>query len=296
MILSTDVGNEIDDQWAITYLLTSSNFDVQGIISAHAPSLPDPSAHYTYKILVDVVEKRLGLLTHPPLFEGSSLPLADRSTPRRNRGVDFVLATSQHYSKAKPLVILTIGAATDVASAILLDPTICERIKIVAMGFKNLDAGGGKEYNVENDPRAWQVILESQAPVVIGSGDVCQAYLALKFKEAESMLHAHGEIGRWLWEEYQAWYFRSVKPLRVPDFSKPWIIWDIVTLAYVEGMANAKQVPRPRLANNLSFEKPDRERSIEWVISVDSHKMWADFLRDIDLHQATHHIHPEPQH
>ena len=34
------------------------------------------------------------------------------------------------------------------------------------------------------------------------------------------MLSNRGSIGGWLWEEYQAWYFRVVKPLRVNDFSK----------------------------------------------------------------------------
>ncbi len=65
VILSTDVGNEIDDQWAITYMLLSPGFDVRAIISANGPSLPDPSAHATYKVLVDVVERRLGMLSAP---------------------------------------------------------------------------------------------------------------------------------------------------------------------------------------------------------------------------------------
>jgi hypothetical protein len=35
VVLSTDVGNEIDDQWAITYLLLQPRFDVLGVMSAH---------------------------------------------------------------------------------------------------------------------------------------------------------------------------------------------------------------------------------------------------------------------
>ena len=37
VILSTDVGNEIDDQWAVTYLLLQPRFKVLGVMSAHAP-------------------------------------------------------------------------------------------------------------------------------------------------------------------------------------------------------------------------------------------------------------------
>ena len=73
--------------------------------------------------------------------------------------------------------MLIIGAATDVASALLVDPGIADRIRIVAMAFPS--AEGGDEYNVANDVVAWQVLLNSEVPIVIGSGDVCRADLAL---------------------------------------------------------------------------------------------------------------------
>ncbi len=39
------------------------------------------------------------------------------------------------------LAVLAIGAATDLASALLLDPTITERLEIVAMGFDGWPGG-----------------------------------------------------------------------------------------------------------------------------------------------------------
>ena len=291
VILSTDVGNEIDDQWAIAYMLVNPTFDVLGIVSAHAPSLPAPSAHATYEVLKDEVERRLGMTIHPPLFEGSSLPLADRKTPRPNSGVNFIVETSKRFSKENRLAVLTIGAATDVASAILEDPGIVERISVVAMGFRNLTEAG-KEYNVENDPKAWQVILDADVPVTIGSGDVCQRDLALSFEGAKKLVSGHGPVGAWLWNEYQAWYFRFVKPLRIDDFSKPWVIWDIVTLAYEQGMTTKKTIERPRLADDLSFQPVKTDKTITWVTSIDSGRMWTDFLAKLDDYERTHAISP----
>lgn len=286
VILSTDVGNEIDDQWAIAYMLVNPAFDVLGIVSAHAPSLPAPSAHATYLVLKDEVERRLGMSVHPALFEGSSLPLADNQTPRPNSGVDFMVQASKRFSKDHRLDVLTIGAATDVASAILTDPTIAERIRVVAMGFRNLT--DAKEYNVENDPRAWQVILDSSAPVSIGSGEVCQRDLALSFVAAKKLISGHGPVGAWLWDEYQAWYFRFVKPLRVDDFSKPWVIWDTVVLAFEQGMTTEKTIARPRLTNALGFEQVNTKDTITWITSIDASRMWADFLAKLDEYQRTH--------
>ena len=82
IILSTDVGNEIDDQWAVTYLLLQPRFKVLGVMSAHAPSITAPAGKTSHRILVDVVENRLGMKNHPPLLEGGSEPLVERS-PRR---------------------------------------------------------------------------------------------------------------------------------------------------------------------------------------------------------------------
>jgi purine nucleosidase len=298
VILSTDVGNEIDDQWAIAYMLTDPEFDVRGIISAHAPSLPAPSAHATYLVLRDEVENRLGLRVHPPLFEGSSLPLADTRTPRPNPGVDFLLKQSQAFNEQNRLTVLTIGAATDVASALLLDPTLADRIRIVAMGFENSGPHGGEEYNVQNDPRAWQVLLRSRAPIVIGAGDVCRKYLALGFDQARSLIAGHGPVGLWLWDEYQAWYYRQVKPLRVDDFSRPWIIWDIVTLAYLRGLTTQETAPRPELRDDLSLAPAPvgptgaSAGTVQWITSVDAGQLWSRFTRHLDSFERTHDVTP----
>lgn len=298
VILSTDVGNEIDDQWAIAYMLTDPEFDVRGIISAHAPSLPAPSAHATYLVLRDEVENRLGLRVHPPLFEGSSLPLADTRAPRANPGVDFLLKQSKEFNQQNRLTVLTIGAATDVASALLLDPTLADRIRIVAMAFENSGPHGGEEYNVQNDSHAWQVLLRSRAPLVIGAGDVCRKYLALGFDQARTLIADHGPVGLWLWDEYQAWYYRQVKPLRVDDFSRPWIIWDIITLAYLRGLTTQQTAPRPELRDDLSLAPAHAGASgaqagtVQWITSVDAGQLWSRFTRHLDSFERTHDVTP----
>ncbi len=287
VILSTDVGNEIDDQWAVAYLLVNPEFDALGIISAHAPTVSPPAAHTTYMILLDEVENRLRMNTHPPLFEGSSLPLENANTPRPNPGVDFIIQSSKRFSKTNRLNVLTIGAATDVASAILMDPSIVDRIQVVAMGFNNWP-DGGNEFNVLNDVVAWRVLLAANVPVVVGSGDICRKHLSLTLDQARDLISTHGPVGRWLWEEFLAWYYRFVKPIRENDFSKPWIIWDDITLAFALGMATQEVHPRPVLNDQGRFEHPQTDRTITWITGIDEKRMWADFVTKLDAYQRTH--------
>ena len=287
VILSTDVGNEIDDQWAIVYLLTNPRFDVRGIMSAHAPSLVPPAAHTSYLILRNVVENHLGLKTHPPLLEGASLPLASQSEPRRNAAVDFLIETSREFNAQNRLTVLTIGAVTDAASAILIDPSITDRIRIIDMGFKSWREGGD-EYNILNDVKAMQVLLASNVPIVVGSGDVCRATLSLSLDQAREMVAKRGPVGAWLWQEYQDWYYRNVKPLRKEDYSKSWVIWDIITLGYVLDMATATEYPRPLLRDDASFDRRATNKTITWITDLDSNRLWADFLKNLDNFQRTH--------
>jgi inosine-uridine nucleoside N-ribohydrolase len=291
VILSTDVGNEIDDQWAIVYTVLSPEFEVLGLVSAHAPSIAPPAGRTAYYILRDVLENRMGMVTHPPILEGASYPLDNKQTPRKAPGVDFIIEASKPFSAENRLRVLTVGAVTDVASAILLDPSIVDRIEVIDMGFNEWPAGGDG-FNILNDIKAAQVIFESDVPVVVGCARVCRDNLALGFDQAKEMVSMRGPIGKWLWEEYQAYYYRFIKPLRKDDFSKPWVIWDTITIAYLLGMTEHATYKRPLMKDDMSFEPVETEKTLIWITDVDEERMWADFLQKVDLHQQTHALGP----
>ncbi len=287
VVLSTDVGNEIDDQWAIVYLLTNPQLEALGLMSAHAPTIAPPAGHTSCVILRDIVERRLGMTVHPPIFEGASEPLQDARTPRPSEAADFLIRVSRGFGPENRLTVFILGAATDVASAILSEPGITQRIRIIQMGYNDWP-NGGDVFNIVNDVRAAQILLDSDAPLVIGSADVCRRYLDISFSQAHEMLAHRGPIGSWLLAEYQAWYYRFVKPTRRNDFSKPWVIWDIITLAHSVGLTTATAMPRPKLRDDLSFELVKTDRTITWITEVNRDKLWADFLEKVDMYSRTH--------
>ncbi len=287
VVISSDTGCEIDDQWAIVYALMSSEIEVLGLMSAHAPSFPPPAAHTSYLVQRAIVEERLGLDRHPPIVEGAGLPLKDTNTPQPSQAASFLVAVSKPFSSENRLNVLTIGAATDVASAILLDPAIVSRIRVVQMGFNDWPEGGDV-YNVLNDIKAAQVIFAADVPIVVGSARVCTQHLSLGFDQARQMVSGHGPVGRWLWDEYAAHYYRYVKPLRVEDFSKSWIIWDAITVAYLLGFTDSERYGKPKVRDDMSFDHVKTRNLVTWIKDVDEQRMWADFLRKLDSYQQTH--------
>src|SRR5262249_12510401 len=130
-------------------------------------------------------------------FAGSSCPLSDCSTPHLNAGVEFLVDQSRSFTAEEPLTVLGIGAVTDIASALIFDPTMQDRIEIVAMGFQSLEAGGD-EWNVKNDARAWQVLLNSSAKITIGDAAVCKRHLMMTAPQACELFEDCGKAGQYL--------------------------------------------------------------------------------------------------
>ncbi len=120
----------------------------------------------------------LPLKHQPPVVPGPIEPLVDRKTPRQSPGVDLIVRESRQVTKGERLVIFVIGSATDMASALLIDPTLSQRVEVIAMGFSRWPEGGDP-WNVKNDVKAWQVLLESDVPLTVGDEAVCKRCLAM---------------------------------------------------------------------------------------------------------------------
>lgn len=285
VILTTDCGTEIDDQWAIVYLLLSPGLNVKGVVTTHAPNLAEPRSQ-TSAACARAALRRLEITSPPPVFAGSSVPLRERQ-PLRNRGVDFMVETSRAYSPKNRLVILTIGATTDVASALLADPTLGDRIEILTMGFNSWPRGTD-DWNIRNDPLAYSVILESQAPVTIGAGDVCRAHLKLSGTAANELLRGHGAVAEWLADLFQDWITRNAESVAQAVGPQQWVIWDTIVVARLLGYTSSRRYPRPGLnTTDLTFLSGKTRRTIGWITAVDETRMWADFIAKLDKHRVS---------
>jgi purine nucleosidase len=283
VIVTTDCGADIDDQFAIAYLLLIPQVHVKAIVTTHAPSLPK-KAESSAACVRDVMQ-RLGVSSPPPVFAGSDVPLNGRM-PLRNPGVDFMLDTSRHYSTENRLVIITIGATTDVASAFLQDPTLGDRVEILTMGFNSWPKGTDP-WNIKNDPLAYQVILDSPAPITIGGADVCQKYLEFDDKSIARMLQGHGEFATWLNSLFDNWITNNADLVASVVKPRSWVIWDTVVVAHLLGFTTEETYPRPALnLVDLTFSLPKTEKTIRWVTAINSEKMWPDFVQRLDRANA----------
>ena len=284
LIMTTDCGADMDDQWALAHLALSPEFHVRGVITTHAPGLASPAAETAARNARDVLD-HLPLLIRPPVLAGSSVPLSDKAVPLQNAGVYFILGESRSFTSSNRLTVLVTGAATDVASALLVDPTLGDRIQIVAMGF-NKWPEGTDPFNVKNDIKAWQVLLESRAPIVVGDTTVTDRHLRMTRERAKELFDSHGDAGKYLAGLLVSWLDQHADLVQsVTGDRDSWPVWDEVTVAYLLGFTTSEEHPRPRMRDDMVFEHPAGGTggpAITWITSIDSAKLWSDFTGKLD--------------
>jgi purine nucleosidase len=274
VLISTDCGCEMDDQWAIAFLTLSGAFDVRAVITAHAPGLSPPAAESSAKVARAVLD-RLPVQKKPPVIAGSSEPLKDRKTPRKNAGVDRLLTESKGFSRDQRLKVVMLGPATDVASALLIDPTLADRIDVYAMAFDGWPKGGDP-FNVRNDVAAWQVVIDSLVPLTVADGEVTRKHLTLTRAEAKSLFAGLGPAGAYLVSIQTGWLDRQPRLAReITGSPDAWPVWDLGPVAALSGFAEVETRSRPRLRDDRTFDHEHPGGKIGWVKSIDGKAVWS---------------------
>ncbi len=274
VVVSTDCGAEVDDQWALAHLALSPGIELKGIVTTHAPGQKPPAAESTAKAARELLAK-LRIENPPPVVAGSSEPLSPDGRPRDTAGVRFLLDASKGFTKDRRLTVIMIGAATDVASALRLDPSWGDRVEVVAMAFDDWPEGGDP-WNVKNDVTAWQIVMGSSVPLVVGSAHVTRTHLRHSPDSARKAIgdtprakHLTGMLERWIAENPQMAAEASGKPGH-------WILWDEVTTAYLLGMTTSEDRPRPALRDDRTLDHSKPMGKIRWITGIDSGRLWAD--------------------
>ncbi len=170
-VLDTDTYNEIDDQFALSYMmLNPERINVKAIYAApffnqHSCS-PKDGMEKSY----DEIIKLLKLMHRedyiPNVFKGSDDFLKDELTAIDSPAARHLINLAKQYSPEKPLYVVAIGAITNVASALLLDPDIAENIVIVWLGGHSLEFTRTDEFNMRHDYSSARIVMSSKAPFV----------------------------------------------------------------------------------------------------------------------------------
>ena len=258
VVLDTDAYNEIDDQYAIAYMLCNpEKLNVKAIYAAPFYGAKASSAKMGMEKSYDEIKKVLGLMKYTRLdneiYKGSESFMSDDKIPVVSPAAEHLAKFAENYSPENPLYVIAIGAITNVASAILLNPAITENIVIVWLGGHALHWGDCREFNLINDVSAARVVFGCGAPLVQLPCFGVVTNFTISGAELEKWLLGKNDICTYLAQN-------TIDEANEYANGKPWtrVIWDVTAVAWlIDGCFMDERIERspvPTYDGNYAYE------------------------------------------
>ena len=236
MVLDTDTYNEIDDQFAVVYaLLSPEQVEVEALYAAPFHNNKSDSPAHGMQLSYEEILRLLDRLNVPAenfAFKGSGGFLADYENPYASDAVADLIERAMKSPSDDPLYVVAIGALTNVASALLIEPRIVEHIVVVWLGGHAMHWPHTVEFNLAGDVLASRLVLDCGVPLVLLPCEGVTTHLRTTVPEIEKYVQGQGAIGDYLAETFKGYHHDHF------GWSKE--IWDVIAIAY---MINADWIP-----------------------------------------------------
>ena len=283
VIISSDVANEADDQYAIVHQLLTPMFDVRGIIAAHFESKA-PGTETTMEKSYQELQKLMDAIgmEDVPALHGCTAPLKSDGDAPASEGVEFLIREALR-DDPRPLFVTAQGALTDIAAALNRCPEIAEKLTVVWIGGFPYPEGG-QEFNLMQDVAAGRVLMASRAAVwqlpvnVYGSMEVTMAELAARVRPC-------GAVGKYLYEEMEEYNLRSDEPPGLRR-GENWCLGDspvVGALLQCEWRGNFHMQAAPRIADDMRYLPNPAGKQIRVYDAVDVRFILEDMYAELKL-------------
>jgi purine nucleosidase len=270
VLIDTDTANEIDDQFAIVWaLLSPDQLSIEGIHSAPfchghyfdavdgaatlrggertvletlaghidadrraqmAQERPASAGEEKSRIEIHRILDVAALDDPPPVKTGSDRFMESPTDIVESEAARHLIERAHAGSADAPLYVPTIGAPTNVAAALLMDPSIAEKIVVIFLaGFPSAVPHGDDSFNLVQDRHASNVLFESGVPLVYQPGYQVAEMLGFSLPDSERWVKGQGPLGDLLHEIY----INNPIDRDIERVGRSWVIWDIIAIAWL---------------------------------------------------------------
>jgi len=277
-VLDTDTYNEIDDQFAVVYALLSPNIRLEALYAAPFHNKrsggPADGMEKSYQEILRILDL-LGVDRAEDVHRGATRYLAAADEPVESAAARDLIARAM-APRGGPLYVLAIGAITNVASAILMEPEIVRRVVVVWLGGQPYYWPHTREFNLAQDVLAARVVFDSGVPLVhIPCKNVAE-HLRTTLPEMRAYVRGQGCVGDYLYGIYEEYM--------TDHFARSKVIWDISTVAYLNDPSWVPTAlhPSPVLRDNVTWGAVDQGRhSVRVATDVNRDAIFGDLFRKL---------------
>lgn len=272
IILDTDIYNECDDQFALSYLLKSQDkFNIEAITIApyhHDNNISiEEGTDKSYNEIIKICSW-LNFDWTNKIFKGST----DYMINDYNEENDAVNKIAEIANKNDKTYILAIGAITNVAVAIRKYPEIIDKIEVIWLGGNSFLNNHNKEFNFKQDVQAVKTVFESKVKLTIIPCKNVASNLRTSIYELEHFIKGKNELCDYLCQRFYNDGVHGIQERRV--------IWDISVIAYMinKEWFETEEVSCPDINNDTSYKLTENNHKITVVSYLNVDKIYRDLF------------------
>ncbi len=219
VILDTDIGDDIDDTWALALLLKSPELDLKLVVTDQGK--PEYRAKIVARLLEIAGRTDVGVGLGLPVIEGEGgqagwvkdYDLSKYPGRVYRDGVQVLINTIMQTPE--PVTLICIGPVPNIQAALEREPRIAERARFVGMdGSIRFGYNGKKlpdaEYNVKANAQAAQRALGASWTVTITPLDTC-GIVRLIGEQYAAVRDCPDPLARAVVENYTIWLGKDAK-------------------------------------------------------------------------------------
>ncbi len=284
VVLDTDTYNEVDDQFALAYLFSSrEKLRVRGVYAAPFVNGRAASAeegmNNSYREIFRVLAL-MGIGDFKNVFKGSSEFLKNEKTPVVSDAARDLAERAMRYTFERPLYVVAIAALTNIASALLLNPAISERIVVVWLGGQARQFDDASEFNLNKDVAAARIVFERMRDSLVQVP--CRGCVS-------EFLTTEAELRFWLSEKNKLcdYLVESVVRFHENCAGKPWSkpIWDVAAVAWLlneDSRFMLDKIERiPQISYDRRYSYPENRGFMKYVYYIKRDALFEDLFAKI---------------
>ncbi len=275
LIVDSDVSNEIDDIFALAYILSRQDaFNVKLI------SISPFSANYKRNSIRDnsidslFEAKRLMRIIgmkNTEIVKYGSIDYVSNGYFESSPAVEEIIRIAQ---KSK-ITILCIGTLTNLAIAITKEPKIAKNIRLVFLGTQNLFYEKFTDANYSNDKKAFEIVVNSIRDITIIPNYVAKQFVTSIYETKNHL--CTNKLGRYLHKIIS----NSVFKIQNRGIHT---IYDIAPVAY---LLNKKHFCETKIDVNMILKEQNKilpSHTINYVFDLNkqaNYEIWKDFIKSV---------------
>lgn len=283
VVIDTDTYNEIDDQFALAYLIKSDEkLNLKAIYAApffndHSTG-PADGMEKSYQEIMHILTLMDREDLKENVYRGSENYLPSESEPVISDAAQDLAARAMQYSTEKPLYVVAIGAITNIASALLLNPEIKNRIVLIWLGGHAHNWPDTREFNMFQDVAGARIVFGCGVPLVQLPCMGVVSSFTTSGPELEYHLRGKNKLCDYLVDHTTQ---EAVHYNKRPTWTR--VIWDVTAVAWLLDASFMKDTlvhsPIPEYDDRYSFDQ--HRHFIRYVYHIDRDALFEDLFKKL---------------